>query len=457
MPSPLPQSQSHFGVIALASIFATRMLGMFLILPVLSIATSDLSFSTPVLAGMALGIYGLFQSLLQIPFGLLSDRYGRKPIMTLGLILFLLGSVIAALSQTIYGLIVGRALQGMGAIGSTTLAYIADLTPEDKRSQAMAIVGLHIAASFGLAILLSPIIYDSSGLAGIFWITTAMAAICLLILHTSIPKPNKEFFHRDTSVMIPQLKSMLKKTELLSYYLGIFILHSLLSACFLVVPSLIQNLNENSTLTIYAPALLGSIPIMLLGAYLGEKKRIIKGLLITSILTLLISFTILSHAANSGLALSMALLLFFSAFGLGESFLPSLVSKTSPANTKGTAMGIFSSAQFLGAFAGAYFGGILLSETSTETLFLCMTGLCLIWATITIKMPSPLYLSTLLARVNINTALECAQLKQHLLSTKGIYEADIMSDDGIAYLKFDSRIVNREQLNVTIEKWRKTK
>ncbi len=443
------------GILSLAGIFATRMLGMFLLMPVLSLATQDIPSVTPFLAGLALGIYGLFQAALQMPFGLLSDRYGRKNIMTLGLLLFLLGSVVAALSSSIMGLIVGRSLQGMGAIGSTTLAFIADITPEEERSQAMAIVGLNIALSFGLAMLLSSSIYSHSGLSGIFWVTSGMAIISLILLHTAVPNPECESFHRDTSVMLSELQSMLAQKELIRLAFGIFTLHALLTAVFLVLPQMVAQASASSSLDIYAPALIGALPIMLGGTFVGEKQRIIKGMLLGVIIALIASVLLLSLVSPTKLTVIMALLIFFSAFGLGESFLPSLVSKITPANRKGTAMGIFSSSQFLGSFAGAYFGGIILTYFDPQHLLFFVMGLCVLWLMITLPMKQPSYLSSYLVKVNLQSSRSCQQLEQHLLSIKGLYEAKIMSDDGIAYLKFDSRMVNRPSLDSILADWLK--
>lgn len=445
--------QTRQGVFALAGIFATRMLGMFLLLPVLAVATEHLPGSTPLLAGIALGIYGLFQAALQIPFGLLSDRYGRKKIMTIGLLLFLFGSLVAALSSNMIGLILGRALQGMGAIGSTTLAYIADITPEEDRSQAMAIVGLQIAGSFGLAMLTGPIIYQYIGLDGIFWVTSAMAGLSLCLLYFAIPTPEHEVFHRDTSVNLKELAHILTQKELLRLDFGIFTLHTLLSASFLVIPNMIAQLQLSSSASLYAPVLLGSLPIMLVGTYLGEKKRIIKAMLTGLIITLILSISLLFSQVPSFVSICSALLAFFAAFGLGESFLPSLVSKTASATSKGTAMGVFSSAQFLGSFAGGYFGGIAIHYFDTHMLFIGMLTLSVIWLILTINMHKPSYLSTYLTKINQISESQCIQLEQYLLSCKGLYEAKIMHDDSIAYLKFDSKIVNRSRLASIIADW----
>ena len=455
--NPFTQANKK-AVIALSGIFATRMLGMFLLLPVLALSSNELAGASPMLMGVALGVYGLCQAALQIPFGLLSDHYGRKPVMTLGLTLFLLGSLVAAFSSSIFGIILGRALQGAGAIGSTTLAFIADLTPEDKRSQAMAIVGINIAASFGVAMLFSAPLFEATGIHGIFMTTAALACLSLILLHTLIPTPQREYFHRDTSVMTSSIKDTLKSTELKRLDFGIFTLHLTLGACFLVLPTIIASWEGITATTIYAPALLGALPSMLLGTYFGEKNRKIKEMLIFCVAAIFGTLIYMQSTALTPTHLTIALLIFFSAFGLCEAFLPSLVSKLSPSHTKGTAIGLFSTAQFLGVFAGGYLGGLTLSSYGQSGLFLMCASLCLIWLILTIRMKQPPYLSSQMFDVKIHDNVTSKKLQQHLLSQPGIHQAEIVSDDGIAYLKFDSKITTLDKIVVAISEWQnKTK
>jgi len=224
-------------IFSLAMIMAFRMLGLFMILPVFSAHATALPGATATLLGVALGIYGLSQAILQMPFGMLSDRIGRKPVIAAGLILFALGSIVAALSHSIYGIILGRTLQGAGAIGSTTLAMVSDLTRDENRSKAMAMMGLTIGFAFSIAMILGPIIYTWFHLSGIFWATSGFAIVGLLLLIT-VPTPPKVLVHPDIERETNNLKSVFKNGQLLRLDWGIFSMHAMLTATFIAIPIL---------------------------------------------------------------------------------------------------------------------------------------------------------------------------------------------------------------------------
>ena len=224
---------------SLAAVFSVRLLGLFMIYPVFAAYASNLSGANPYLIGEALGIYGLSQGLLQIPFGLLSDRLGRKVMIVLGLILFGIGSAVAALSTSISGVIIGRALQGSGAIGSVILALVADLTTEDNRTKAMAVVGISIGASFMIALVTGPVIADFVGVSGIFWLMVGLALVGIAITEFAVPNPGRVRVHRDAEAVPALIGSVLRNKELLRLDFGVFALHAMLTANFLVVPGLI--------------------------------------------------------------------------------------------------------------------------------------------------------------------------------------------------------------------------
>src|SRR3989344_45494 len=228
-------------ILALAAIMSFRMLGLFMILPIFSLYTATLKGANPTLIGLALGIYGLMQACFQIPLGLLSDRWGRKPIIASGLLIFVVGSVIAALSHTIFGIILGRALQGAGAVGSAILALVADLTPDEDRTKAMALMGITIGFSFLLAMILGPLINATFHLSGIFWIAAVMGMTGILFLFWLIPQPPHLVTHQDVETVPSQLKNVLKNTQLLRLNLGICVLHSILTALFVAIPMLLTN------------------------------------------------------------------------------------------------------------------------------------------------------------------------------------------------------------------------
>ena len=260
--------------LSLAAIYALRMLGLFMILPVLSLFAEQLAGSTPLLIGLAISIYGLTQALLQIPFGLMSDRFGRKKIIIIGLILFASGSIIAALSNTIYGVLFGRALQGSGAIAAAIMALVADLTQEAHRTKAMATIGISIGVSFGIAITLGPIIAGYIGIQGIFWLTAGLATLAILVVAFIVPNPQQSKIHPDAELIPSQFGKVLKDINLLRLDYGIFILHLILTASFVIVPLLIRDagLLPEQHWQIYLPVLLVSFIAIIPFIILAEKK-----------------------------------------------------------------------------------------------------------------------------------------------------------------------------------------
>ena len=246
---------------SLASIYALRMLGLFMILPILSLFAENIEGATPLLIGLSISIYGLSQALLQIPFGLLSDRFGRKKIIIIGLILFAAGSLVAAVSTTIYGILLGRALQGCGAIAAAIMALVADLTQEVHRTKAMATIGASIGISFGVAITLGPILAGYIGIQGIFYLTAVLALLAILVVLFIVPSPQKSIVHRDAQLVPTQITHVLKNTDLLRLNYGIFILHLILTASFVVLPLLIREagLVAENHWHVYLPILITSM------------------------------------------------------------------------------------------------------------------------------------------------------------------------------------------------------
>lgn len=228
-------------VLSLAMLYATRMLGLFMVLPVFVLYGSEFEGSTPALIGLAIGAYGLSQALLQIPFGALSDRYGRKVMLYIGLVIFFIGSVVSASSDTIYGVIAGRFIQGAGAIAAVIMALLSDLTSVESRTKAMALVGMSIGVSFTLALILGPLVADLGGLRAIFWLTAALALSALLWSFVAIPNPRVKTKHRDNRVFKDQIRDVLRDSELLRLDFGIFVLHFVLTAMFIAIPVSLVN------------------------------------------------------------------------------------------------------------------------------------------------------------------------------------------------------------------------
>jgi len=382
-------SSSSVAPYALGAIMAFRMLGLFMILPIFSVAAQHLSFATPRLIGLALGIYGLTQAICQLPLGALSDRYGRKPIIAFGLLLFAAGSILAAYSTSIYGVIIGRALQGMGAIGSTALALVADLTPEPRRLRAMAIVGLLIGAAFSIAMILGPLLNAHFGLNGIFW-ATAMLALLGILLLTALPR---ELSGPTRPTITPRhFSPLLQQPELLRVNLGIFILHAILTALFIAIPILLLQhfkWTETTQALFYLGVLGLAFILMLPGIIIAEKKQLFKAIFITAVGLLCLTQWLLLFLNQQILSVTLLLLLFFAAFNLLEACLPSLIAKIAHSTYKGTAMGLYSTAQFLGIFVGGTIGGILYHHFHITGILVFNSLLAVIWLIIASTMQNP--------------------------------------------------------------------
>lgn len=378
--------------VGLASIFAMRMLGLFLVLPVFALYAGDLSGSTPMLIGLAIGAYGLTQACLQIPLGLASDRWGRRPVIVAGLLLFALGSVLAAVSESIYGVIVGRALQGSGAIAAAVMALAADLTRDSQRTKIMAVIGMSIGGSFLLALVLGPVVAAWWGLSGVFWITAGLALAGIVVMYTVVPQPVPVQIEAAVPLR-EQLRVVLRDRDLTRLDVGIFILHMILTASFVVLPVALRDgfsLPNEAHWRVYIPVLLASVVAMVPVLAVGERRRQMHRVLAFVVLGLAI--------AELGLALALrldpiwllaALWLFFSAFNICEASLPSLVSRYAPAASKGTALGIYSTSQFFGAFVGGVVGGALFGAFGVQSVFVfCALG-ALVWFTVTYGLKAP--------------------------------------------------------------------
>ncbi|MDF3054562.1 MAG: Transporter, superfamily [Gammaproteobacteria bacterium] len=370
------------GTLSLASIFGIRMLGLFIILPIFALYTHQLPGATPNLMGIALGIYGLTQAIFQIPLAMLSDKIGRKPVMLIGLIVFVLGSIVAALSGSIEGIIIGRALQGAGAIGSTTIALAADLTTIKNRTKAMAVIGMTIGASFAIAMVISPLLDQWVGLSGIFWTTAMLGILSIGLLVLFVPASPKLNVHPHTQTATQFTKHVILNPALLRLNFGIFSLHALLTASFVVVPILLANthaLPKEDIWQVYLSVLLVAFIVMVPCIIVAEKFHRVKLFFSVAILALAISQLLLWHFHDSVLKIGLVLALFFTAFTFLESTLPSLISKTAPAQNRGAALGVYSTLQFLGIFAGGSAGGWLYYAYGLSGIFLASSVLMGVW------------------------------------------------------------------------------
>ncbi len=377
---------------SLAGVFATRLLGLFMIYPVFEAYARHLKGATPVMIGMALGAYGLTQGLLQIPFGLLSDRIGRKTVITAGLVLFGIGSIVAALSSSITGVLVGRILQGMGAIGSVVLAMVADVTRDEVRTRAMAIVGMTIGLSFLIAIGIGPVLDGLIGVPGIFWLTAGLALVGIAITHSLPPGRTVPAPHRDTEPVPALFARVLRDRALLRLDVAVFALHAILTASFLAVPPLIAqtlHLSAYQDWQVYVPVLLASVALMVPVILVAEKGGRTKEAFLAAIVVLGASLAVLALEGTHPVVAIAALLAFFTGFNTMEAMLPSLVTKQAPAGAKGTATGIFSTCQFLGIFCGGAVGGWAAGWGGPDAVFEVSVLIAVVWLAVAATMSRP--------------------------------------------------------------------
>ncbi|HLF97657.1 MAG TPA: MFS transporter [Methylococcaceae bacterium] len=439
--------------LALAGIYMLRMLGLFLILPVFSLYARQLPDATPHLIGLAIGIYGLTQALLQIPFGVLSDRYGRHVLIRIGLLIFAGGSFMASMADSIYGIIAGRALQGAGAIAGVVMALVADLTREEHRTKAMALIGVSIGMSFAVSMVAGPVFAGWLGVPGLFWMIGALALLAIIVLQTLVPTPAVSRFHRDAQANPAQFRSVVGNVELLRLNGGVFVLHMVLTAMFVVMPLVLRDTLGMETARhwqVYLPVFVGSLLSMVPCIVLAGKGSFFKGIFLFGILCV--------TAACAGLALGSSTLwsaagflyVFFTGFNLLEAMLPSLVARIAPPDLKGTAMGMFSTAQFLGAFAGGMLGGWVQGLAGIEAVFLVCAGAALLWLLMAFFMRPPKMLRSRLLRLGELTPETASRAAGRLRQVVGVAEAVVLADDGVAYLKVDPRLLDELALWETV-------
>jgi predicted MFS family arabinose efflux permease len=423
----------------LAAIYAVRMAGLFMVLPVFMLYADVLAGATPFLLGLALGIYGLTQALLQIPFGMISDRVGRKPLIALGLLLLIVGSIVAALSESIYGIILGRALQGAGAVAAVVLALTADLIAEERRTRALAVIGLTIGLTFTAAMVLGPIVDRHFGLSGIFWLTAVLGFVALLLLFLWVPDPERSRPHPDMVPVAGGLRHVLRDGELMRLNAGVFILHMTLAANFLVLPLMLVERFELASefhYRVYLPVLVLGFLLMIPAVIQAERRRALKPALVGAIAVLVAVQALFPFAAN-WLWLGLALVLFFAAFNLLEAALPSMVAKAAPVAEKGTAMGLFSTSQFLGIFAGGVLGGAALTHAGPAGVFGLGFVAALTWLLLAATMARPSHLSNRAYALPKLWMDAEGELNARLTELDGVVEARVSAREVALYLKVD--------------------
>ena len=443
---------------ALGSIFALRMLGLFMIVPVFAVYGQQYRGATPALLGLAIGIYGLTQAVLQIPMSLLADRFARKPLIIIGLLIFALGGAIAACADHIGWVIFGRAVAGCGAVSAIVMALLADVTREEQRGKAMAAMGMTIALSFILAFSLGPILTGWVGLSGLFWLTSLAALLAIGLLWV-VPTPRR-LIKQNPQGYRQQLRTVLNIPDLNRLHISIFVLHLLMTATFVLLPiQLIQQLNLPVTQHgwLYLPLLLIGFILAIPAIIVAEAKQQMQRIFMFGVGLIGVSMLVLTLLSGHPWALVLGMALFFIAFNLIEALLPSWLAKRAPVASRATAMGLNASSQFLGAFAGGVLGGQLLAHAPIQLSWAVLTVLGLLWLWVAQGLRSPPYLSSLAVRLPAGIESITTQeqaLMQRLLAVRGVEDVVILLEQQIAYLKIDKRVLGedeRHQLSQILE------
>ncbi|WP_143870824.1 MFS transporter [Catenovulum sediminis] len=451
MSETLTQYEKKIAAI-LAGIFSLRMLGLFMIMPVMAVYGQQLEGISPLWIGLIIGAYGLTQAVLQIPMGLLSDKIGRKPVILLGLCLFAIGSVIAAYADHVYWVAVGRFLQGTGAIASAVLALAADLTREEQRSKVMAVIGMCIGLSFAAAMVLGPLLAEKVGLSGIFAFTAVLAVLGILLVLLTVPDTVSKATNRDAIAVPGQLKALAKNPQLQKLNVGVFFLHLQLTCLFVVVPGLLVSagFQSQSHWMLYFPALLASFVLMAPMLIWAIKSKRETFMFKFAIVLLAFAMALIWLFGDQGVGLLSALIVFFAAFNYLEANLPAWVSRLAPAGQKGSAMGMFSTCQFAGAFCGGVFGGVLLQQFNATGVLLASAAIVVPWLAISQKLVLPVKTKPKVVSVQVENHQMAEQIAQKLTQIKGVEEAVVIVEEQLAYLKILPKQLDQDALNMCL-------
>lgn len=427
--------------LSLASIYGLRMLGMFLILPIFAIYASTLpGGENHFLIGLALGAYGLTQAIFQLPFGMASDRFGRKRVIYVGLLMFVFGSLVAGFAQDLVMVAIGRSIQGAGAVSAAVTALVADLTREENRTKAMAMIGGTIGVTFAMSLVLGPVLNQWIGVPGIFFMTAILAALAILVVKFVVPDPGVSSFHSDAQAKTAKLKDVLADRQLLRLNYGIFALHAAQMAMFVVVPFAIKQtsgMNENHHWMIYLPILLLSFVLMVPAIIVGEKRAKLKQVFVSAIAMMLIAQLAFAFSISHFWGIVISLGAYFVAFNVLEATLPSIITKIAPADAKGTAIGVYNTTQSLGVFVGGAMGGYLSSYQGFASVFVFCSVLMALWLLLGISMKAPPAVKTKMYHLEKISAAKAKTLAGKLSVVHGVHETVVLADEGLVILKVD--------------------
>lgn len=415
----------------------SRMLGLFMVMPVLAVvATGYVDFS-PLMLGLVIGGYGLTQALLQIPMGVLSDRFGRKPIIIAGLGVFAIGSIIAAMAETMSMLLIGRVLQGMGAIAGAVMALAADSSRPEQRTKVMAIIGISIGLSFYIAILLGPAIASSWGLSGVFWVTSGMALVAILLIGFVVPTPKMTAPSHETIPQLTELKALVTNPQLLKLNISVAFLHMLITVLFINIPQLfaLYGFDLDAHWKLYAPIFGMSILSLVILMRISQNVVSVK-VIQFAIVLLLIACVGLGFWADDLWSVVIFVTVFFSGFNYLEARFPALISIIAPAGNRGSAMGLYASFQFFGAFLGGLLSGILISWFSAPLLYALLAIVCVVWIGIFLRFDVHSNLKRVTLRLN-SSSKNADDLKRDLKDLDGVVDIKPVIDKQVVYLRVE--------------------
>jgi len=434
--------------LTLSSVFALRMLGLFMLLPVFSIVGQNLTGYTPALIGLAIGAYGLTQAIFQIPFGWMSDRFGRKPIILFGLVLFAIGSIVAAFSDHIYGVIVGRLLQGCGAIASAIMALAADLSRDEQRTKIMASIGMSIGGAFAIAMIVGPGLTTLVGLKGLFMIIAVLAMVAMLVIYFLTPDPDHQFAQRDSIASRGQFSRIFRDGQLMRLNFGIFTLHFLLTSFFVAFPNRLAGLGVDLAQHswIYLVTMVAAVLLMLPMIIFAEKNRQHSRVMLVGVLLIAAVQFCFGMFSFPLTLVVIAMVVYFTGFNLMEALLPSMISRIAPLSGKGTALGVYSTSQFAGAFLGGPVAGLIMQYKGMDGIYLVGAFMAILWALLLLGLKNPPALTAYTLTMPDVAEDAFPSLIDEIKAIEGVSEAIALPEAGAVYLKVDKKNLDNESL-----------
>lgn len=425
---------------SLSGVYALRMLGMFLVLPVLALYAAQLpgAENNKALVGLAMGVYGLTQALFQLPLGMASDKFGRKKVIYVGLLVFAAGSFLAMLAQSLEMLIVARALQGAGAVSAAVTALLADLTREEVRTRSMAMIGLSIGITFSASLVVAPVLGDWIGMKGLFALTGVLTLCSILVVAFWTPNPKVSKHHEDAQAQTARFREVFQNRPLMALNFGIFALHCGMMALFTSLPFAMEDLglDKSDHWQIYFPATLLGLIVMIPAIVIGETRNKLKQVFLLGIALTWLAILVLMFSADISLwAITFCLIVYFIGFNILEASQPSMVSKIAPAQLKGTAMGVYNTLQSLGLFIGGVVGGRLLAYGGYLAVFVFVLIVTTIWFWLAVRSPAPKPVKNLAWAVGKKWQNKTEQLHSQLALLFGVEEITFSSDKQTVYIK----------------------